>query len=83
MTPGVSGYASFGDGPARASRGFRVCMSRWIGYSSQRTPVRCGRGSVGRASPCQGEGREFESPFPLQFCASFQVRVAHLIVRFP
>ena len=24
-----------------------------------------GRGSVGRASPCQGEGREFESRFPL------------------
>ncbi len=26
----------------------------------------CGRGSVGRASPCQGEGREFESRRPLQ-----------------
>lgn len=25
----------------------------------------CGRGSVGRASPCQGEGREFESRRPL------------------
>ena len=27
----------------------------------------CGRGSVGRASPCQGEGRGFESRRPLQF----------------
>ena len=26
----------------------------------------CGRGSVGRASPCQGEGRGFESRRPLQ-----------------
>jgi hypothetical protein len=26
---------------------------------------RCGRGSVGRASPCQGEGRGFESRRPL------------------
>ncbi len=25
----------------------------------------CGNSSVGRASPCQGEGREFESRFPL------------------
>src|SRR4029450_9897325 len=27
--------------------------------------TRCGRGSVGRASPCQGEGRGFESRRPL------------------
>ncbi|MEY4246958.1 MAG: hypothetical protein RIS69_505 [Actinomycetota bacterium] len=27
----------------------------------------CGCGSVGRASPCQGEGREFESRHPLQY----------------
>ncbi len=26
----------------------------------------CGSSSVGRASPCQGEGREFESRFPLR-----------------
>ena len=26
----------------------------------------CGSGSVGRASPCQGEGRGFESRLPLQ-----------------
>ncbi len=37
-----------------------------IGYSSDRSPPgRCGRGSVGRASPCQGEGRGFESRRPL------------------
>ena len=28
-----------------------------------------GSGSVGRASPCQGEGRGFESRLPLHFCA--------------
>jgi hypothetical protein len=27
---------------------------------------RCGNSSVGRARPCQGRGREFESRFPLQ-----------------
>jgi hypothetical protein len=27
--------------------------------------IRCGRGSVGRTSPCQGEGRGFESHRPL------------------
>ena len=29
-------------------------------------PVPCGNSSVGRARPCQGRGREFESRFPLQ-----------------
>ena len=28
--------------------------------------LRCGNSSVGRARPCQGRGREFESRFPLQ-----------------
>ncbi len=27
--------------------------------------VKCGNSSVGRAQPCQGWGREFESRFPL------------------
>ena len=30
-----------------------ICMRKWL---------------RGRASPCQGEGREFESRLPLQFC---------------
>ena len=29
----------------------------------------CGNSSVGRAIPCQGIGREFESRLPLQFIA--------------
>ena len=53
------------DAPAAA---IRVCPRARIGYSSERTPY-CsaarGRGSVGRASPCQGEGRGFESRRPL------------------
>ena len=28
--------------------------------------IKCGNSSVGRAQPCQGWGREFESRFPLQ-----------------
>ena len=31
----------------------------------------CGNSSVGRAQPCQGWGREFESRFPLQFQPHF------------
>ena len=63
----------------RAGRGaarVRVCSRARIGYSSSRAPRpagsasgplwrACGRGSVGRASPCQGEGRGFESRRPL------------------
>ena len=30
----------------------------------------CGNSSVGRARPCQGRGREFESRFPLQGCSN-------------
>ena len=28
--------------------------------------LKCGNSSVGRARPCQGRGREFESRFPLK-----------------
>ena len=39
----------------------------------------CGNSSVGRAQPCQGWGREFESRFPLQiYCA---VNSAHGVKR--
>ena len=31
----------------------------------RRSKVACGNSSVGRARPCQGRGREFESRFPL------------------
>src|SRR5471030_1923365 len=33
----------------------------------------CGNSSVGRARPCQGRGREFESRFPLILSASLGV----------
>ncbi len=50
-------------------RRVRVCSRAWIGYSSEthagKSLVARGRGSVGRASPCQGEGRGFESRRPL------------------
>lgn len=32
----------------------------------------CGNSSVGRAQPCQGWGREFESRFPLKCMAEWQ-----------
>ena len=31
-------------------------------------PLFCGRSSIGRASPCQGEGRGFETRRPLHSC---------------
>ena len=37
-----------------------------VGGSNPSTPTPiCGNSSVGRAQPCQGWGREFESRFPL------------------
>ena len=41
----------------------------------------CGNSSVGRARPCQGRGREFESRFPLQInsigsCGCFSIKGA-------
>ena len=35
--------------------------------SSPIVPTICGNSSVGRALPCQGKCREFESRFPLHF----------------
>ena len=35
-------------------------------YLCTRNPAKCGNSSVGRAQPCQGWGREFESRFPLK-----------------
>ena len=38
-----------------------------FGGSNPSLPTqRCGNSSVGRARPCQGRGREFESRLPLQ-----------------
>ena len=33
----------------------------------------CGNSSVGRAQPCQGWGREFESRFPLTFISIAEI----------
>ncbi len=38
------------------------------------TPLFCGNSSVGRAQPCQGWGREFESRFPLQIKVLIHLR---------
>ena len=41
-----------------------ACVERHAG-SSPVLGTKCGNSSVGRAQPCQGWGREFESRFPL------------------
>ncbi len=47
----------------------------------------CGNSSVGRARPCQGRGREFESRFPLQFLSTVKlsttnIALGHVLFRF-
>ena len=39
----------------------------------------CGNSSVGRAQPCQGWGREFESRFPLRESATYRNEVADFL----
>ncbi len=49
------------------------CYLRWFESISAHFSF-CGNSSVGRARPCQGRGREFESRLPLHkrsFCKSF------------
>ena len=56
----LRGRARFGRGPGRSAM---VSSSTTGGREAARSSR--GRGSVGRASPCQGEGRGFESRRPL------------------
>ncbi len=53
----------------------KFCRIKFLLYLCTRNPIEiliatsktsCGNSSVGRAQPCQGWGREFESRFPLQ-----------------
>ena len=55
-------HATENRGVASSNSGSRHHLDRWSRHSS-------GSGSVGRASPCQGEGRGFESRLPLHFFA--------------
>ncbi len=62
---------SQGVGPsAEVASATRVSGCRsltWAQANLQSLPsLLCGNSSVGRARPCQGRGREFESRFPLQ-----------------
>lgn len=48
-----------------------LCSSKWVDYRSASrramiSPVARGCSAVGSASPCQGEGRGFESRHPLE-----------------
>ena len=43
--------------------------------SEVKRQTKCGNSSVGRASPCQGGGREFESRFPLHIVCKFDVKL--------
>jgi hypothetical protein len=39
------------------------------------TEPNCGNSSVGRARPCQGRGREFESRFPLHSKITYTIKI--------
>ena len=45
------------------------------GSSPARGTKKCGSSSVGRARPCQGRGREFESRFPLKSLKMIRVMI--------
>jgi hypothetical protein len=56
---------------------YKACGSKDFSYNAHpiamnffRFLLCCGNSSVGRARPCQGRGREFESRFPLQNISS-------------
>ena len=48
-------------------------------HSQWETIRSCGNSSVGRAQPCQGWGREFESRFPLSESATYRNGVADFL----
>ena len=52
------------------SRVARISVRLTLTQRSVKCAVQRGNSSVGRARPCQGRGREFESRFPLQFRCS-------------
>ena len=54
--------AKWPSGKAEACKAFTPSSN--LGVASNLEPI-CGHGSAGRASPCQGEGRGFESRCPL------------------
>ena len=49
--------------------------------SEVKRQTKCGNSSVGRASPCQGGGREFESRFPLHTNAEIAQLVEHHLAK--
>jgi hypothetical protein len=66
----------------------RACRAKVFSYNALPVPMknfnrlRRGNSSVGRARPCQGRGREFESRFPLQnLCSArkHQAGIAQLV----
>ena len=51
------------------------------GHFRKTTEPVCGNSSVGRARPCQGRGREFESRFPLQIFQTPQKTKTYLVFK--
>ena len=71
---GLLNYSEWIPGPPcrRTNRlKIQACQARRLGYPHQ--TFGCERSSVGRASPCQGERREFESPRSLHFFVVIRV----------
>ena len=49
---------------------FAISLHSQLGVTFDCGVKKCGNSSVGRAQPCQGWGREFESRFPLKVLKS-------------
>ena len=74
-----------GRSPASGQKFRRIALKNleirifYIPLHSQLGNMPCGNSSVGRAQPCQGWGREFESRFPLLESATYRNEVADFL----
>ena len=64
MQRGVAQLGS-ASGLGPGGRRFESCHPDFCLTLQRKRDVKCGNSSVGRARPCQGRGREFESRLPL------------------
>ena len=72
--------AKWPSGKAEACKAFTPGSNPGVASSFENQT--CGHGSAGRASPCQGEGRGFESRCPLHVNTAVEKSTAFLLLWF-
>ena len=63
----------------KSQKVWRFKIYSYLCNPKRKARVKCGNSSVGRAQPCQGWGREFESRFPLHIYKLYLYMVALLL----